>query len=62
MQRQGLQRQALQDLMGLSGSILGQRPYEQFLTPKKKPFWQELLTAGAGGLGQAAGSLPFMFL
>lgn len=43
--RQELQRQALQDLMGLSGQLLGQRPYEQFLIKKqqKKPFWQQLL-------------------
>jgi hypothetical protein len=62
MQRQGLQRQALMDLMGISESLLGQRPQEQFLVPKKKPFWQELLTGAAGGLGQAAGSVPFMFI
>lgn len=41
--RQGLQRQALMDLMGMSESLLGQRPYEQSLTPKSKPFWQQLL-------------------
>ena len=40
--RQDLQRQALMDLMGISGSLLGQRPQEQFLTPKQKPFWQQL--------------------
>jgi|ERR1700755_16674 len=41
--RQGLQRQALMDMMGISESLLNQRPYEQFLTQKPKPFWQQLL-------------------
>ena len=59
-QRMGLQRQALQDLLGISSSLLGQRPYENVLLPKKKSFWQELGIAGASGLGQAAGMLPFL--
>jgi hypothetical protein len=44
-QRQGIQRQALRDLMGLSSDLLGQRPYENFMIKKqqKKPFWQQLL-------------------
>lgn len=57
MQRQGLQRQALQDLMGLSGSILQQRPTEQFLTKKDLPFWKQLGLGAVGGLSNAAGSL-----
>ena len=58
-QRMGLQRQALIDLMGISESLLGQRPQERFLTQKqKKPkWWQELLGGAAGGLGSAAGSI-----
>ena len=56
MQRQGLQRQALQDLMGISGQILGQRPQEQFLTKKDMPFWQQLGLGAVGGLSNAAGS------
>lgn len=47
-----LQRQALGDLFNMSGSLLGQRPYEQFLTEKKKPFWQQLL-GGALPIGGA---------
>lgn len=35
MQRQNLQRQALADLMGISDSLLSQRPYQQFLIPKQ---------------------------
>jgi hypothetical protein len=55
-QRQGLQRQALQDLKGFSSELLGQRPYEQFLTQKKPSFWESILGALGGGLGQFAGS------
>ena len=56
-QRQGLQRQALQDLMGISESLLGQRPYENSLIKKQMPFWQQLLM-GMNEKGQeAAGSL-----
>jgi len=51
--RQGLQRQALQDLMGMSNNLLGQRPYEQFLTPKKPSFLQSLL----GALGENTGAV-----
>lgn len=50
--RQELQRQAIMDLMGLSNNLLGQRPYEQFLYEKKKPFWQQLL-GGALPIGGA---------
>jgi len=54
-QRMGLQQQALQDLMSMSGSLLQQRPYEQFLVPKSQSFLKQLGVAGAQGLGQAAG-------
>lgn len=50
--RQELQRQAIKDLMGMSSDLLSQRPYEQFLYEKKKPFWQQLL-GGALPLGGA---------
>lgn len=59
-QRMGLQRQAMQDLMGMSGQLLGQQPYS--LIPKQKPFWQELLLSGASGVGQGLGMLPGAFL
>jgi hypothetical protein len=51
--RQNLQRQALMDLMGLSNTLLGQRPYDQFLAEKpmeQTPFLERLL-AGLGGAG-----------
>lgn len=55
--RQGLQRQAIQDLMGMSESLLGQRPYEQFVSKKAPTFWQSL----AGGAGDFFGTLPGAF-
>ncbi len=54
--RQELQRQAIKDLLGLSGDLLGQRTHEQFLTPKQPSFLQSLL----GGLGQGVGQLGGM--
>ena len=56
-----LQRQALQDLMGYSSDLLGQRPYENvFLQEqqKKPKWWESLLGLG----GQAIGSAPSFFL
>ena len=50
-QRQGLQRQALMDLMGISGNLLQQRPYENFLVPKQQSFLEQL----APGIGQGIG-------
>jgi hypothetical protein len=58
--RQGLQRQAIMDLMGISGELLGQRPFEQMLTQKKPSFMEQWLqhagnTMGAVGRGGAMG-------
>lgn len=55
-QRQGYQRQALQDLMSMSGQLLGQRPYEQFMVPKQMGFGKQLALGLAGGIGQAGGA------
>lgn len=46
--RQNLMRQAIQDLMGYSNTLLGQRPYETDLfekerKPKEQPFWKQAL-------------------
>lgn len=51
--RQGLQRQAIMDLMGMSGDLLNQRPYEKFLTQKDRSSsgWGGLIGAGLGGVG-----------
>jgi len=54
-QRMGLQQQAIKDLMGMSGQLLQQRPYEQFMTEKQTPFWQQLMLGMGGGLSQGAG-------
>ncbi len=54
--RQNLQRQALNDLMGLSNTLLNQRPQEKFLSQKqqKPDFWGQLI----GGLaGQVPGAI-----
>jgi hypothetical protein len=58
-QRQNLQRQAITDLMSMSGQLLQQRPQERFLAqkrPKKRSFLEEFGLAAAPGFGQALGS------
>ena len=51
--RQGLQRQAIQDLQNMSRELLGQRPYEQFRydKPKSGGGWGGLAGAGIGAAG-----------
>ena len=59
--RQEFQRQAIRDLMGLSGDLLNQRPYENFLVEKPqkpKSNWGGAIGAGLGGLMGAMGG-PF---
>ena len=53
-QRQGLQRQAIQDLMGYSNQLLGQSPYERFMIEKQQKPQQQ---GGLGGWGSAGGAL-----
>lgn len=60
-QRMGLQRQALQDLMGMSQMLMGQRPTEQFLTPREKSFMENFALGMAPGVGESLGRFP-MFL
>jgi hypothetical protein len=53
-QRQGLQRQAIQDLRGMTSDLLGQRPYQQWITQKRqkeKGGFGGLIGAGLGGVG-----------
>lgn len=67
--RQALQRQAIQDLSGLSRDLLQQHPYENFVAQKpQKPYTpstgDQLIGAGGsflGGLGQTAGNLVGKF-
>lgn len=55
--RHDLQRQAIMDLMGISQSLLGQKPTENLITPKssKKSFMDELLASLSGGVGSGLG-------
>jgi len=59
-QRMGYQQSAISQLLGLSNSLLGRQTQENFLTPKQKPFWQELLAGLSTGAGNAIGSLPML--
>jgi hypothetical protein len=56
-QRQGLQRQAIQDLMGMSSELLGQRPYSQYMTEPedKKSWWQKMLGGSLPLIGAGVG-------
>jgi hypothetical protein len=53
--RQQLQQNAIMELMGLSSNLLGQRPYQQLLAPKKQSSSGSglggIIGAGLGGLG-----------
>lgn len=51
-QRQGLMRQAVQDMQGITSELLNQRPYEQSLIQRKQPFWKDLTLAGVQAAGQ----------
>lgn len=53
--RQGLQRDAIKDLMSLSSLLLGQNPYEKFLYEKEPDFFTRLLGAGSKAGGAAIG-------
>lgn len=58
MQRQGLQRQALQDLMGMSNTILRQQPNQNYLVrkqPEEQSFWSKIAGAGLPIAGGAIG-------
>lgn len=57
--RQGLQQQAIKDLMGISESLLGQRPEDKFLVEKpqrQNTFGQDLTLAVAPALIKGATS------
>lgn len=58
-QRMGLQNQAIRDLMGMSNQLLQQRPYEQFITEKKQPFWKQLMSGGLLGSALNAGGMAY---
>ncbi len=51
-QRQGLQRQAIMDLQGISNSLLQQRPYAlQEAAPSRSSGWGGVFGAGLGATG-----------
>jgi len=55
-QRQGLQRQAVNDLMGFSNQLLGQRPYSRFPVQEQQEQpsgWGSLAGGLLGGVGGA---------
>lgn len=56
-QRQQLQRQALMDLFGLSNQLLGQRPYEQFLTKEQPSFGSQLFGSLGAPVGAGLGAI-----
>jgi hypothetical protein len=59
-QRLGLQNQAINQLLGLYGNLMGQETFDTGFLPRKKPWWQELIANLSPAIGQglgAAGSL-----
>ena len=56
-QRMGLQRQALQDLFGMSNDLLGQRPYG--MVEKPMSFGQSVAGGLSGGIGLGIGKSLF---
>lgn len=55
--RQELQRQALKDLMSMSGELLGAQPYKQFQYEPQQPFWQKILGGALPLAGSGLGGL-----
>lgn len=55
--RVGLQRQAVQDLFGLSNQLLQQKPYENYLMQNAPGFWQSLIGGAAPGIGGLLGGI-----
>ncbi len=54
--RQELQRNAIQDLMGMSNNLLGQRPYENFMVEKQQNPWVDIAGKFAGAIPGAVAS------
>lgn len=55
--RMNLQRQAIQDLMGMSNSLLAQKPYENSLIKKDPSFLNQLLMGTLSSAGNIGGSM-----
>lgn len=54
--RLGLRNQAIKDLMSMSNELLGQRPYEKFLTQKPQSAWADIAGKFAGAIPGAVSS------
>jgi hypothetical protein len=61
-QRQGLQRQATQDLWGMSNQLLNQRPQEKFLAKKGGNFLETFLEKFLGELGGVGSEVGGQYL
>lgn len=55
--RQGIQRNALKDLLEFSDTLLGKQPYDQYLVKpnRKRSFWESILGGAAPAAGAAIG-------
>jgi hypothetical protein len=60
-QRQGLRRQAIMDLMGISDTLLNQRPQEKGFVEKPKKWYEEAGAGLASGVGQGFGNAAGKF-
>lgn len=60
-QRMGLQRNAIRDLMEMSGQLLGQRPNENYMIKQEPGGFQQFLSQLTGGVGTGIGSFGSMF-
>jgi hypothetical protein len=59
--RNDYRQQAINDLMGLSNTLLNQRPYDRSLVEKPLSGWQQAGIGFAGGLGQGIGNAAGKF-
>ena len=58
-QRMGIQRQAMQDLRGLTSDLLSYEPYERFAIQKqqKTPWWKTAINGGLTAAGGVVGGI-----
>lgn len=55
--RSGMQMNAIKELQGMGNQLLGQKPYENFMTKKKPSFWESLMSAIGENLGSVPGAI-----
>jgi hypothetical protein len=60
-QRLGLQQNAINQLLGLYGNLIGTQQFDSGFVPRKKSFWQELLGGFAPGFGQGLGTFGSLY-